>query len=224
MKRAKLAISGLVKYLLGVVLVAALLLLPAWTLAYPGAWLLMGVLFLPMLVMGIVLLICSPALLARRLDNKEKQKTQQGVVKLAGLVFVGGFVLCALDFRFGWSHVPMWLMIAAAVVFLIGYGMYAEVMRENAYLSRSIKVEEGQKVVITGLYGIVRHPMYLATLLMFLPIPLILQSFWGLCVFGWYAVLIVIRILNEEKVLTAELDGYADYKKKVKYRLIPFIW
>ena len=224
MKRAKLAISGLVKYLLGVVLVAALLLLPAWTLAYPGAWLFMGVLFLPMLVMGIVLLICSPALLARRLDNKEKQKTQQGVVKLAGLVFVGGFVLCALDFRFGWSHVPMWLMIAAAVVFLIGYGMYAEVMRENAYLSRTIEVQEGQSVVSTGLYGIVRHPMYLATLLMFLPMPLILQSLWGLCVFGWYAVLIVIRILNEEKVLTAELDGYADYKKKLKYRLIPFIW
>ena len=224
MKRAKLAISGLVKYLLGVVLVAALLLLPAWTLAYPGAWLFMGVLFLPMLVMGIVLLICSPALLARRLDNKEKQKTQQGVVKLAGLVFVGGFVLCALDFRFGWSHVPTGLMITAAVVFLIGYGMYAEVMRENAYLSRTIEVQEGQSVVSTGLYGIVRHPMYLATLLMFLPIPLILQSFWGLCVFGWYAVLIVIRILNEEKVLTAELDGYADYKKKVKYRLIPFIW
>ena len=224
MKRAKLAISGLVKYLLGVVLVAALLLLPAWTLAYPGAWLFMGVLFLPMLVMGIVLLICSPALLARRLDNKEKQKTQQGVVKLAGLVFVGGFVLCALDFRFGWSHVPMWLMIAAAGVFVLGYAMYAEVMRENAYLSRTIEVQEGQSVVSTGLYGIVRHPMYLATLLMFLPIPLILQSLWGLCVFGWYAVLIVIRILNEEKVLTAELDGYEDYNKKVKYRLIPFIW
>ena len=224
MKRAKLAISGLVKYLLGVVLVAALLLLPAWTLAYPGAWLFMGVLFLPMLVMGIVLLICSPALLARRLDNKEKQKTQQGVVKLAGLVFVGGFVLCALDFRFGWSHVPMWLMIAAAGVFALGYAMYAEVMRENAYLSRTIEVQEGQSVVSTGLYGIVRHPMYLATLLMFLPIPLILQSFWGLCVFGWYVVLIAVRILNEEKVLTAELDGYADYKKKVKYRLIPFIW
>ena len=224
MKRAKLAISGLVKYLLGVVLVAALLLLPAWTLAYPGAWLFMGVLFLPMLVMGIVLLICSPALLARRLDNKEKQKTQQGVVKLAGLVFVGGFVLCALDFRFGWSHVPVWLMIAAAGVFALGYAMYAEVMRENAYLSRTIEVQEGQSVVSTGLYGIVRHPMYLATLLMFLPIPLILQSLWGLCVFGWYVVLIAVRILNEEKVLTAELDGYSDYKKKVKYRLIPLIW
>ncbi|MBO5842817.1 MAG: isoprenylcysteine carboxylmethyltransferase family protein, partial [Clostridia bacterium] len=124
----------------------------------------------------------------------------------------------------GWSHVPTWLMIAAAVIFLIGYGMYAEVMRENAYLSRTIKVQEGQTLVSTGLYGVVRHPMYLATLLMFLPMPLILQSLWGLCVFGWYAVLIVIRILNEEKVLTAELDGYAEYKKKVRYRIIPFIW
>ena len=224
MKRAKLAISGLVKYLLGVVLVAALLLLPAWTLAYPGAWLFMGVLFIPMLLMGVIMLLRAPELLAKRLDGKEKQKTQQGVVKLAGLVFVGGFVLCALDFRFGWSHVPTWLMITAAVVFLIGYGMYAEVMRENAYLSRTIKVQEGQTVVSTGLYGVVRHPMYLATLLMFLPMPLILQSLWGLCVFCWYAVLIVVRIQNEEKVLTAELDGYAEYKKKVRYRLIPFLW
>ena len=224
MNKLKLTISGLTKYLLGVVLVAALLLLPAWTLAYPGAWLFMGVLFLPMLLMGVVMLFCAPDLLAKRLDSKEKQKTQQGVVKLAGLVFVGGFVLCALDFRFGWSYVPTWLMITAAVVFLIGYGMYAEVMRENAYLSRTIKVEEGQKVVSTGLYGVVRHPMYLATLLMFLPMPLILQSLWGLCIFGWYAVLIVIRILNEEKVLTVELNGYTEYKKKVRYRLIPFIW
>ena len=224
MKRAKLAISGLVKYLLGVVLVAALLLLPAWTLAYPGAWLFMGGLFLPMLLMGVVMLFRAPDLLAKRLDSKEKQKTQQGVVKLAGLVFVGGFVLCALDFRFGWSHVPAWLMLAAAALFLVGYGMYAEVMRENAYLSRTIEVQEGQSVVSTGLYGVVRHPMYLATLLMFLPMPLILQSLWGLCVFGWYAVLIVIRIVNEEKVLTAELDGYAEYKQKVKYRMIPFIW
>ena len=224
MNKLKLTLSGLTKYLLGVVLVAALLLLPAWTLKYPGAWLFMGVLFIPMLLMGVIMLLRAPELLAKRLDSKEKQKTQQGVVKLAGLVFVGGFVLCALDFRFGWSHVPAWLMITAAVVFLIGYGMYAEVMRENAYLSRTIKVQEGQTVVSTGLYGIVRHPMYLATLLMFLPMPLILQSLWGLCVFGWYAVLIVIRILNEEKVLSAELDGYAEYKKKVRYRLIPFLW
>lgn len=224
MNKLKLAASAFTKYLLGFVLVGALLFLPAWTLAYPGAWIFLGVLFLPMLVMGVVMLVRAPELLAKRLDSKEKQKTQQGVVKLAGLVFVGGFVLCALDFRLGWSHVPTWLTVAAAVLFLVGYGAYAEVMRENAYLSRTIEVQEGQKVVSTGLYGVVRHPMYLATLLMFLPIPLILQSFWGLCVFGWYAVLIVIRILNEEKVLSAELDGYAEYKKKVRYRILPFIW
>ncbi len=224
MNRAKLAISGLIKYLLGVILVGALVFLPAWTLAYPGAWIFVGVLFLPMLILGAVLLISAPELLAKRLSNKEKQKTQKGVVKLAGLMFIGGFVLCALDFRFGWSHVPVWLMITAAAVFLIGYAMYAEVMRENAYLSRTVEVQEGQKVVDTGLYGMVRHPMYLATLLMFLPMPLILQSLWGLCVFGWYAILIVIRIRGEEKLLSAELDGYAEYKKKVKYRLVPFIW
>ena len=224
MNKLKLAASAFTKYLLGFVLVGALLFLPAWTLAYPGAWIFLGVLFLPMLVMGVVMLVRAPELLAKRLDSKEKQKTQQGVVKLAGLVFVGGFVLCALDFRFGWSHVPTWLMIAAAFIFLIGYGMYAEVMRENAYLSRTIEVQEGQKVVSTGLYGVVRHPMYLATLLMFLPIPLILGSFWGLCAFAVYPVLIAVRILDEERVLTEGLKGYADYRKKVKYRLIPFIW
>ena len=224
MSRLKLALSGLVKYLLGVILVGALVFLPAWTLAYPGAWIFVGVLFVPMLILGVVLLIFAPALLQKRLSNKEKQKTQKGVVKLAGLMFIGGFVLCALDFRFGWSHVPTWLMIASAAVFLIGYAMYAEVMRENAYLSRTVEVQEGQKVISTGLYGVVRHPMYLATLLMFLPMPLILQSLWGLCVFGWYAILIVIRIRGEEKLLSAELDGYVEYKKKVKYRLIPFIW
>ncbi len=224
MSRLKLALSGLIKYLLGVILVGALVFLPAWTLAYPGAWIFVGVLFVPMLILGVVLLIFAPTLLQKRLSNKEKQKTQKGVVKLAGLMFVGGFVLCALDFRFGWSHVPTWLMIASAAVFLLGYAMYAEVMRENAYLSRTVEVQEGQKVVSTGLYGIVRHPMYLATLLMFLPMPLILQSLWGLCVFGWYAILIIIRILGEEKLLASELDGYTDYKKKVRYRLIPFVW
>ena len=154
----------------------------------------------------------------------KKQKTQQGVVKLAGLVFVGGFVLCALDFRFGWSHVPVWLMITAAVVFLIGYGMYAEVMRENAYLSRTIEVQDGQTVVSTGLYGIVRHPMYLATLLMFMPLPLILGSLWGLLAFAAYPVMLVVRICNEEKVLSAGLSGYTEYKTKVKFRLIPYVW
>ena len=220
----KLLLSGLTKLIFGIVLIALLLFLPAWTFNYFGAWLLLGVLFLPMLIMGAVMLIKAPDLLEKRLNNKEKEATQKGVVALSGLMFLVGFVLSALDFRFGWSYVPMWLTIAAAVIFLAGYGLYAEVMRENAYLSRTVEVQEGQKVIDTGLYGIVRHPMYLATLLMFLPIPLILQSLWGLIPMALYPVVIVIRILNEEKVLTKDLRGYKEYKKKVKYRLIPFIW
>lgn len=220
----KLLLSALVKFLAGFVLVGALLFLPAWTLAYPYARLFMGLLFIPMLVMGMILLFKSPALLEKRLDSKEKQGTQKGVVALSALMFPIGFVLSALDFRFGWSYVPLGVVIAASVLFLAGYGMYAEVMRENAYLSRTVEVQKGQTVVSTGLYGIVRHPMYLATLLMFLPLPLILGSFWGLIPFALYPVVIVIRILNEEKVLTAELGGYAEYKVKVRYRLIPFIW
>ena len=220
----KLILNALTKFVFGIVLVGAMLFLPAWTWDYVGAWLFIGVLFLPMLVVGIVLFVKSPALLEKRLDGKEKQKTQQGVVALSGLMFPLGFVISALDFRFSWSRVPVWLSVAAAVVFLLGYVMYAEVMRENAYLSRKIEVQEGQSVVSTGLYGVVRHPMYLATLIMFLPIPLILGSLWGLVVFSIYPVLIVIRILDEEKLLTDELDGYAEYKKKVRYRLIPFVW
>ena len=220
----KLILNALTKFVFGIVLVGAMLFLPAWTWDYVGAWLFIGVLFLPMLVVGIVLFVKSPALLEKRLDGKEKQKTQRGVVALSGLMFPLGFVISALDFRFSWSRVPVWLSVAAAVVFLLGYVMYAEVMRENAYLSRKIEVQEGQSVVSTGLYGVVRHPMYLATLIMFLPIPLILGSLWGLVVFSIYPVLIVIRILDEEKLLTDELDGYAEYKKKVRYRLIPFVW
>ena len=177
-----------------------------------------------MLVVGIIMLIKAPKLLEKRLDNKEKEKTQKSVTKLLGLVFLVGFILCALDFRFSWSHVPLWLVIVSAVLFELGYLTYAEVMRENAYLSRTIEVQENQKVVSTGLYGIVRHPMYLATLFMFLPMPLILGSLWGLIPFSLYIPAIIIRIINEEKVLTNELDGYAEYKTKVKYRLIPFIW
>ena len=220
----KLMLQALVKYLAGVVLLGALLFLPAWTFFYPGAWLFLALLFIPMLIMGAVLLIKAPALLEKRLNNKEKEKAQRGVVALSGLMFLCGFILSALDFRFGWSGVPLPLVIVAAVLFLIGYGMYAEVMRENAYLSRTVEVQADQKVISTGLYGVVRHPMYLATLLMFLPMPLILGSFWGLIPFALYPAVIVVRILNEEKVLTAELAGYAEYKTKVKYRLIPFIW
>lgn len=220
----KLLSSALSKWLCGLLLVGALLFLPAWTLDYFGAWLFLGVLFVPMLVMGAVLLVKSPALLEKRLNAKEKEKSQQGVVALAGLIFPLGFVLSALDFRFAWSVVPTWLSVVAAVLFLCGYGLYAEVMRENAYLSRTVEVQENQSVVTTGLYGIVRHPMYLATLLMFLPIPLILSSLWGLIPFLCYPPLIIVRILNEERVLTDGLAGYAEYKTRVRYRLLPFIW
>ena len=220
----KLIINALTKYFLGLALVGALLFLPAWTLHYPEAWLFLGLLFIPMLIMGIVLFAKAPALLEKRLQNKEKEAAQRGVVALSGLMFLSGFVICALDFRSGWSYVPFWLVTVASVLFLIGYGAYAEVMRENAYLSRTVEVRENQRVIDTGLYGIVRHPMYLATLFMFLSIPLILGSFWGLIPFAIYPVLTVIRIVNEEKVLTKELDGYSEYKKKVKCRLIPFIW
>ena len=220
----KLILSALTKYIVGLVLIGALLFLPAWTLRYPGAWLFLALLFIPMLIMGVVLLFKAPALLEKRLNGKEKEKTQRGVIALSGLMFPVGFVVSALDFRFSWSVVPLWLVIVASVLFLIGYAMYAEVMRENAYLSRTVAVQEGQIVISTGLYGIVRHPMYLATLLMFLPLPLILGSFWGLIPFALYPVVTVIRILNEEKVLREGLVGYEEYTEKVKYRLIPFVF
>lgn len=220
----KLVFNALVKYVMGLILVGALLFLPAWTFNYPGAWLLIALLFLPMLLMGIVLFVKAPALLEKRLNNKENERTQKGVIALSGFMFPIGFVLSALDFRFGWSSVPHWLVIVASVLFLVGYATYAEVMRENSYLSRTIEVQENQTVISTGLYAVVRHPMYLATLLMFLPLPLILGSFWGLIPFALYPVVTVMRILNEEKVLTDGLEGYAEYKTKVKYRLVPFVW
>ncbi|MBO5101933.1 MAG: isoprenylcysteine carboxylmethyltransferase family protein [Clostridia bacterium] len=220
----KLLLNALIKYVMGILLVCAMLFLPAWTLFYPGAWLFICLLFVPMLAVGAVLFIKAPSLLEKRLNNKEKEKAQRGVVALSGLMFPVGFVTSALDFRFGWSSVPVWLVTVASVLFLLGYGMYAEVMRENAYLSRTVEVQENQRVIKTGLYGIVRHPMYLATLLMFLPMPLILGSLWGVIPFLIYPVIIVFRIINEEKVLTEGLEGYAEYKTEVKYRLIPFIW
>ena len=220
----KLLASALTKFIFGIALVGALLFLPAWTFNYFGAWLFLGILFIPMLIIGIVMLTKSPALLEKRLDGKEKESEQRGVVAVSALMFIIGFVLSAFDFRFGWSRVPIWLMLAAAGVFLVGYAMYAEVMRENAYLSRTVEVQEGQRVISTGLYGIVRHPMYLATILMFLPMPLILGSFWGLIPFAIYPIAIIVRIVNEEQVLSEGLEGYAEYTKKVKYRLIPYIW
>lgn len=220
----KLFFNASIKFSLGIVLVGALIFLPAMTLDFFGGWLFMALLFVPMLLLGTVMFIRSPELLKRRLDGKEKEGTQKGVVAFSGLIFLGGFLVSSFDFRYRWSDVPMWLTIVASVLFLIGYGAYAEVMRENAYLSRTIKVSENQTVITTGLYSIVRHPMYLATLFMFLPIPLILGSFWGLVPFGFYLPIIAARILSEEKLLTAELPGYEEYKNKTKYRLIPFIW
>ena len=220
----KLLLNALTKFILGLIMIGALLFLPAWTFRYPGAWCFIALLFLPMLIMGAVLFIKAPALLEKRLQNKEKERAQQGVIALSGLMFPIGFVLSALDFRFAWSRVPIWLVTVASVLFFLGYLMYAEVMRENAYLSRTVEVQENQTVISTGLYGVVRHPMYLATLFMFLPLPLILGSFWGLIPFALYPVVTVVRILNEEKVLTEGLAGYAEYKTKVKYRLIPFVW
>ncbi len=220
----KLLVSALTKFLAGLVLIGLLLFLPAGTFDYIYAWLFIGILFIPMLIFGIVLYLKAPALLEKRLNNKEKESTQKGVIALSGLIFPTGFILSALDFRFSWSRVPEWLVITASLLFLIGYTLYAEVMRENAYLSRTVEVQDCQTVIDTGLYAVVRHPMYLATLFMFLPLPLILGSFWGLIPFALYPAIIVIRIHNEEKVLTSELVGYFEYKNKTKYKLLPYIW
>lgn len=220
----KLFISAIAKFLLGVVLVGALIFVPAGTLNYLGGIIFMSIIFIPMFIAGIVMMIKSPELLAKRLNAKEKEKEQGIVVKLSGIMFLCGFILAGLDFRYGWFVLPLWVNIVASVVFFISYILYAEVMRENAYLSRTIEVQEGQKVVDTGLYGIVRHPMYAVTLPLFLSMPLILGSLVSLAVFLVYPFLIAARILNEEKVLTEGLEGYKEYKEKVKYRLIPFIW
>ena len=220
----KLLIQALVKFTCGLVMVGLLIFLPAGTLAYARGWLLMGLLFVPMLVAGFVMLFKSPDFLAKRLDAKEKQAAQKWVLAFSGLMFMGGFVVAGLDFRFGWSQVPKAVVIAASVLFLFAYALYAEVMRENAYLSRTIRVEEGQTVVDTGLYGIVRHPMYMTTILLFLSIPVILGSWYALIVFACYPAIIIVRLKDEEELLTRELPGYVAYKKKVKYRIIPYIW
>lgn len=220
----KLFLDAIVKFTLGLVLVGALIFLPAGSLYYPGGWLFVALLFIPMFLAGLFMIAKAPELLKKRLDVMEKQKTQKGVVGLSGLMFIGGFVVAGLDFRFGWSNMPQWVVIAASVLFLAAYVLYAEVLRENAYLSRTIKVEEGQKVVDTGLYGIVRHPMYMATLLLFGMIPLVLGSWYALIVFAVYPILMAVRIKDEEALLSKELPGYPEYMKKVKYRMIPFIW
>ena len=220
----KLISEALAKFSCGLLLVGLLIFLPAGTLAFTYGWLLIGLLFGPMLIAGFVMLAKTPEFLAKRLDAKEKQATQKGVLAFSGLMFIAGFVVAGLDYRFGWSKMPLWVTVTASVLFLAAYGLYAEVMRENAYLSRTIKVEEGQKVVDTGLYGIVRHPMYMATVLLFLMIPVVLGSWYALIVFAFYPAIIIVRLKDEEDLLTRELPGYAEYKQRVKYRIIPFIW
>ena len=220
----KLLAEALIKFVCGLLLVGLLIFLPAGTLNYTYGWLLIALLFVPMLIAGFVMVVKSPELLQKRLDAKEKQGTQKGVVAFSGLMFIAGFIVAGFDFRFAWSYMPEWVAVAASVLFLVAYGLYAEVMRENAYLSRTIKVEEDQKVVDTGLYSIVRHPMYAVTVLLFLMIPLILHSWYALIVFAFYPAIIVVRLKEEEELLTRELNGYAEYKKKVKWRIIPYIW
>ncbi len=222
--RSKLLVQAIIKYLAGLILVGLLLFLPAGTIYYPNAWLFIGLLFVPMFFLGLVLLWKAPELLEKRLNTKEKQSEQKRVVGLSALLFLAGFIIAALDYRFGWMQLPGWLVTSASVILLLSYGMYAEVMRENAYLSRTVEIQAGQKVIDTGLYGIVRHPMYTSTILLFLSIPLVLGSGLAFLLFLYYPVLIAKRIRNEEQVLEEGLDGYRAYKQKVTYRLIPFIW
>ena len=220
----KLFANGIVKFLSGIVLVGLPLFLSAGSFAYWNAWLFMGILFIPMFIAGLILMKKNPYLLERRLDVKEKQPEQKTVIALSGIMFLSGFIVAGLDYRFQWIKLPNWLVIVGAVIFLIAYGLYAEVLRENTYLSRTIEVQENQKVIDTGLYGIVRHPMYAVTLILFLSMPIVLGSVIAFIIFLTYPFIIAGRIKNEEKVLEEGLAGYKEYKQKVKYRLIPFIW
>lgn len=220
----KLFIQALFKYIFGVILVGVLLFLPAGTFSYFSGWLFMGILFVPMLFAGIVLMFKNPDLLKSRLDAKEKQKEQSIVIKLSGLMFLAGFIIAGLNVRFNWYTLPKGVSLGAAVVFIVAYILYAEVLRENTYLSRTIEVQENQKVIDTGLYGIVRHPMYSVTLLLFLSMPIVLGSVFSFVIFMAYPFIIAKRIKSEEEFLEKELNGYREYKQKVKYRLVPFIW
>jgi len=221
---AKLFISAILKFALGVLLVGVMLFLPAGTLRWRGGLIFMGILFVPMFIAGLVMFAKNPALLKSRLNAKEKLSEQSTIVRLSGLMFIAGFLLAGFDFRFGWTVFPAWVSPAAAVIFLAAYLMYAEVLRENTYLSRTIEVQEGQKVISTGLYGIVRHPMYSATILLFLAMPLVLGSLVSFIVFLSYPLIIAGRIRSEEKLLSSELTGYTEYMQKVKYKVLPFIW
>ena len=224
MKTSKLLAQGLLKMLSGMLIVGLVLFLPAGSWNYFNGWLFCGLLFLPMLVLGALLLWKAPALLEKRLNTKEQEKAQMAVVAVSSLLFLAAFVAAGLDFRFGWTHVPIWLVCLAAVLQLAAYGLYAEVMRENAWLSRTVEVQENQKVIDTGLYGIIRHPMYTSTILLFLAMPLVLGSWVSFAIMLLYPVVIVFRIRNEEQVLEAGLAGYREYKQRVRCRLLPFIW
>lgn len=220
----KLLCQAITKYITGVIFVGALLFLPAGSFSFLNGWLFMGLLFIPMLLLGVVLYFKAPNLLEKRLGAKEKENSQKAVVFVSALLFVAGFVVAGLDYRFSWSYVPDGVVIAASVILLIAYGLYGEVMRENAYLSRTVEVQENQTVIDTGLYGIVRHPMYAVTIWLFLAIPVVLGSWWSFLCFLPYPIVIVLRIGNEERVLEQGLEGYSDYKKQVKYRILPFVW
>ena len=219
----ELFFQAIIKFLLGVIIVGLLIFIPSG-LDYFNGWLFMGLLFIPMFIAGIILMIVNPNLLKRRLDAKEKEVEQKEVVILSGIMFISGFIVAGLNYRYEWILLPNIVVFISSILFILSYIMYAEVLRENEYLLRTIKVEKNQKVIDNGLYGIVRHPMYLSTVILFLSIPLILNSIISFIIFLIYPIIIIKRIKNEEKVLEKELKGYKEYKKKVKYRLIPFIW
>ena len=221
---SKLFFEAIIKFILGVAVIGLLIFIPANTINYWNGWLFMGLLFIPMFIAGIIMMIKSPELLKKRLNAKEKQKEQKQVVKLSGLMFLAGFITAGLNYRYNWIILPNFVVIISSIVFALAYVLYAEVLRENVYLSRTIEVQENQKVVDTGLYGIVRHPMYAATILLFLSMPLVLGSIISFAIFLMYPFIISKRIKNEEQVLEKELAGYSEYKKKVKYKMIPFIW
>ena len=221
---AKLFGQGIIKFVCGFVIIGILLFVPAGSFGFWQGWLLMGILFVPMFVAGLIMMKRSPDLLRKRLSAKEEQSEQKTVLLLSGFMFIAAFVVAGLNFRFGWLTLPNWIPILFAVVFLLAYALYAEVMHENAYLSRTVEVQENQQVVDTGLYGIVRHPMYMTTLLLFLSMPLVLGSVISFLIMLLYLPIITKRMRNEEQVLAEGLPGYAEYMKKVKYRVIPFIW
>ena len=220
----KLAINGIIKFLLGVIMVSLLLFIPAGTLAFWNAWVFMGLLFIPMIFVGIWLFIKKPELLAKRINGNEKEKTQKFVILFSAVIFVAGFVICGLDFKNKWTNSNALSTIMGSIVLLLSYILYVEVLKENAYLSRNVEIQKEQKLINTGMYRIVRHPMYLATTTLFLSFPIVLGSLYGFLVFLFYPIILMIRIINEEKILEEGLEGYKDYKDNVKYRMIPFIW